>query len=141
MSFDDRERESNMRWDGRDAENAPDLNNRQDHRDDRDRPRDREREREEAMAMAAAQASPAAPPRPVIVAPDLSNMRRFLTTPVPQCYIRRRNCGTNAMYPIYSMFLKEGDVFLDGVEKASEEQASRWVLARNHSLDQIRPSI
>lgn len=43
---------------------------------------------------------------------DLSNMQRFLTTPVPkragivQCYIRRNRSGTHKLFPIYSLYLK-----------------------------------
>jgi hypothetical protein len=48
----------------------------------------------------------------VIVPPDLSDMRAFLTTPLPknvgtlQCYIRRNKSGTNKLFPIYSLYLK-----------------------------------
>jgi hypothetical protein len=74
---------------------------------DSSRERERERERDNGKDAAVA-----APTRPVIVPPDLSNMRRFLTTPVPkscgivQCYIRRNKNGTNKLYPIYSLYLK-----------------------------------
>jgi hypothetical protein len=47
-----------------------------------------------------------------IVPPDLSDMRAFLTSPLPrnvgtlQCYIRRNKSGTNKLFPIYSLYLK-----------------------------------
>lgn len=45
---------------------------------------------------------------------DLTNMDRFLMTPLPrdagivQCYIRRNKSGTNKLFPIYSLYLKVG---------------------------------
>ncbi len=53
-----------------------------------------------------------APARPVQVPPDLSDMRKFLTTPIPkdcgiiQCHIRRNKSGTNKLFPVYSLYLK-----------------------------------
>jgi len=46
------------------------------------------------------------------VSPNLTNMREFLTSPLPknngtlQCYIRRNKSGTNKLFPIYSLYLK-----------------------------------
>jgi hypothetical protein len=50
------------------------------------------------------------PPTPL----NLSDMRAFLTTPVPksagvvQCYIRRNKNGTNKLFPVYMLYLKVG---------------------------------
>ena len=52
------------------------------------------------------------PPTSRVTQPDLSNMRQFLTTPIPkscgvvQCYIKRNKFGTNKLFPIYSLYLK-----------------------------------
>ena len=61
-------------------------------------------------------------------------MRRFLTTPVPkncgvvQCYIRRNKSGTNKLFPIYSLFLKEGDVFLMASRKRPKNKTSNYLI-------------
>lgn len=50
--------------------------------------------------------------------PDLSDMRAFLTSPLPrnvgvlQCYIRRNKSGTNKLFPIYSLYLKVVHAFV-----------------------------
>lgn len=62
-------------------------------------------------------ASPPAPaPASTTAAPsvalNLTNMKVFLTTPVPrgagvvQCYIRRNKTGTNKLYPVYTLYMK-----------------------------------
>ena len=54
----------------------------------------------------------------VVIPPDLSDINRFLSSPLPKqcgvvkCYIRRNKNGTNMLFPIYSLYLNEGDVFL-----------------------------
>lgn len=74
----------------------------------------------------------------VQVPPDLSNMRRFLTSPIPrqcgiiQCYIRRNKSGTNKLYPVYSLYLTEGDVFLMASKKRPKNKTSNYLL----SMDQ-----
>jgi tubby-related protein 1 len=61
-------------------------------------------------------------------------MRRFLATPVPkncgvvQCYIRRNKSGTNKLFPIYSLFLKEGDVFLMASRKRPKNKTSNYLI-------------
>jgi len=53
-----------------------------------------------------------------IVAPNMTNMREFLTSPLPknngtlQCYIRRNKSGTNKLFPIYSLYLKVCSVYI-----------------------------
>jgi hypothetical protein len=77
----------------------------------------------------------AAPARPVIVPPDLSNMRRFLTTPIPktcgvvQCYIRRNKSGTHKLFPVYSLYLKEGDIFLMASKKRPKNKTSNYLIS------------
>lgn len=98
-------------------------------------------------------------PKEVFVPPDYSNMRRFLTSPLPknngilQCYIRRNKSGTNKLYPIYSLYLKvssmlllllwccvnpafslwqEGDVFLMASRKRPKNKTSNYLI----SMDQ-----
>jgi tubby-related protein 1 len=70
--------------------------------------------------------------------PDLTNMRRFLTSPIPrqcgiiQCYIRRNKNGTNKLFPVYSLYLKEGDVFLMASKKRPKNKTSNYLI----SMDQ-----
>lgn len=74
--------------------------------------------------------------RPILL--DLSNMREFLTTPIPksagivQCYIRRNTSGTNRLYPKYSLFMKDGDVFLLSSKKRPNNKTSNYLI----SMDQ-----
>lgn len=86
-------------------------------------------------------APPGSPGGPPIVPPDLSDMRRFLTTPLPrecgivQCYIRRNKSGTNKLFPVYSLFLKEGDVFLMASKKRPKNKTSNYLIsADQHDL-------
>lgn len=67
---------------------------------------------------------------------DLSNMRRFLTTPVPKaagtvlCYIRRNKSGaTNKLFPVYSLYLKEGDTFLLTSKKRPKNKTSNYLIS------------
>lgn len=52
------------------------------------------------------------PPIVTFTHPDLTDMRKFLRTPLPkshgivQCYIKRNKSGTNKLYPVYSLYLK-----------------------------------
>jgi hypothetical protein len=70
-----------------------------------------------------------------IVPPDLSDMRTFLTSPLPrnvgtlQCYIRRNKSGTNKLFPIYSLYLKEGDVFLMASKKRPKNKTSNYLIS------------
>jgi len=67
---------------------------------------------------------------------DLSNMRRFLTTPVPKaagtvlCYIRRNKSGaSNKLFPVYSLFLKEGNTFLLTSKKRPKNKTSNYLIS------------
>lgn len=67
---------------------------------------------------------------------DLSNMQRFLTTPVPkragvvQCYIRRNRSGTHKLFPIYSLYLKDEDVFLFCSKKRPNNKTSNYLISK-----------
>jgi len=71
--------------------------------------------------------------RPFVL--DLSNMRQFLTLPIPknagtvQCYIRRNISGTNRLKPIYSLYLKDGDCFLMSSKKRSYNKTSNYLIS------------
>lgn len=66
---------------------------------------------------------------------DFSDMRRFLTTPTPQrhgtieCYIRRNKSGLNKLYPVYQLFLKEGDRFLLAAKKRPKQKTSNYLIS------------
>eukprot|EP01032_Pedospumella_encystans_P019660 gene19660-22358_t len=66
------------------------------------------------------------------------DMRAFLCSPLPrnngvlQCYIRRNKSGTNKLFPIYSLYLKEGDVFLMASKKRPKNKTSNYLI----SMDQ-----
>ncbi|KAJ1438177.1 Tub family-domain-containing protein [Ochromonadaceae sp. CCMP2298] len=74
-----------------------------------------------------------------VTSPNLSDMRRFLMSPVPkkcgvlQCYIRRNKGGTNKLFPIYSLFLKEGDVFLMASKKRPKNKTSNYLISMDQS--------
>lgn len=80
-----------------------------------------------------------APSRPITIPPDLTNMRKFLTTPVPkqcgvvQCYIRRNKSGTHKLYPVYSLYLKDGDVFLLTSKKRPNNKTSNYLISMDQS--------
>jgi hypothetical protein len=84
----------------------------QENRNERVRERDR-------LVIASAMSSPT----PVIAPLNLSDMKAFLTCPIPkgasivQCYIRRNKSGTNKLFPVYSLYLKDGDRFLMNSKK------------------------
>jgi tubby-related protein 1 len=66
---------------------------------------------------------------------NLSNMKRFLLTPLPrecgvvQCYIRRNKSGAlNKLYPMYSLYLKSGDRFLMQSKKRSNNKTSNYLI-------------
>ena len=67
------------------------------------------------------------------VAPDLSDMRRFLTTPIKkengvvQCYIERRRKGPiTRQFPEYSLHLKDGREFLLVAKKKPGNKTSNY---------------
>lgn len=135
---DDRDGRGGDRWGGKNATGGSmdrERERRDDHRHGTERddpphgPSDRDNN-----SKAAPIASPV--PAPVLqVAPDLSNMRRFLSSPVPracgiiQCYIRRNKSGTNKLFPIYSLYLKEGDVFLLASKKRPKNKTSNYLIS------------
>lgn len=136
---DDRDGRGGDRWGGKNATGGSmdrDRERRDDHRhsnerDDPQGPSDRDNNNNSKSAPVA---SPV--PAPVLqVAPDLSNMRRFLSNPVPracgiiQCYIRRNKSGTNKLFPIYSLYLKEGDVFLLASKKRPKNKTSNYLIS------------
>ena len=65
----------------------------------------------------------------------MSDMREFLNSPVPkgagtvQCYIRRNKSGTNKLFPVYSLFLKEGDRFLLTSKKRPNNKTSNYLIS------------
>lgn len=66
---------------------------------------------------------------------DFSDMRRFLTMPVPrgagvvQCKIIRNKSGTNKLFPTYTLYLKEGDRFLMTSKKRPNNKTSNYLLS------------
>ena len=62
-------------------------------------------------------------------------MRQFLTSPVPkangivQCYIRRNKSGTNRLFPVYSLYLKDGDRFLMCSKKRPNNKTSNYLVS------------
>ena len=62
-------------------------------------------------------------------------MRKFLTTPLPksagvvQCNIRRDKSGINKMYPVYSIFLKDGDEFMMNAKKRANNKTSNYLIS------------
>lgn len=66
---------------------------------------------------------------------DLSDLRRFLTTPLPreagvvQCYIRRNKSGTNKLFPVYTLYLKDGDRFLLTSKKRPNNKTSNYLIS------------
>lgn len=84
---------------------------------------------------AGASSGEAIAPKVEVVPPDLSNMQSFLRSPLPkkcgvvQCYIRRNKNGTNKLFPIYSLYLKEGDVFLMASKKRPKNKTSNYLIS------------
>jgi hypothetical protein len=68
-------------------------------------------------------------------------MHKFLITPlskqcgVVQCYIRRNKNGTNKLYPIYSLYLKEGDVFLMASKKRPKNKTSNYLISSGEKIN------
>lgn len=77
----------------------------------------------------------AAVPRPVgVAALDLTDMRRFLTTPTPraagvvQCYIERDK-PTFAWHPTFSLYMRDKDQFLLASKKRTGQRTSNYVIS------------
>lgn len=69
---------------------------------------------------------------------DLSDMNAFLTQPTPkavgivQCYIERDKAGLGKkMYPVYQLYLKEGDRFLLAGKKRPKQKTSNYLISRS----------
>lgn len=73
--------------------------------------------------------------------PDLSDMRRFLVSPIPkscgviQCYIRRNKSGTNKLFPLYSLYMKEGDRFLMCSKKRPKNKTSNYLISKGNIIN------
>lgn len=134
-----------MRWENpRTKAETPNNRMKSSERDD-----DREHDQETPQNMVHHdEASPtSSPTRVVVVPPDLSNMRNFLANPVSkkcgviQCYIKRNKSGTNKLFPVYSLFLKEGDVFLMSSRKRPKNKTSNYLISMDqHDLNRAGPS-
>jgi cephalosporin-C deacetylase-like acetyl esterase len=91
-----------------------------------------------AAAMARSSAVEMDPSAPRVVPPDLSDMRRFLTSPIPkecgviQCYIRRNKSGVNKLFPMYSLYMKDGDEdrFLMCSKKRPNNKTSNYLISK-----------
>lgn len=70
---------------------------------------------------------------------DLSDMRQFVTTPVPydagvvMCYIVRKKTGFRKMYPEYHLYLQDGDRFLLAAKKRAHQKTSNYLISMNRS--------
>lgn len=79
------------------------------------------------------------PPSMPIVELDLSDMTRFLMRPLPrgagvvQCHIVRNKSGTNKLYPIYSLYLKENDRFLMCSKKRPNNKTSNYLISKKEN--------
>lgn len=67
---------------------------------------------------------------------DFSDMRAFLTTPTPrsagvvQCYIERDKSGFGKkMYPLYQLYLRDGDRFLLAGKKRPKQKTSNYLIS------------
>lgn len=76
------------------------------------------------------------PPRKApVMALDVSDMRKFLTTPCPkaagvvQCYIRRNKSGTNKLYPEYYVYMEDGDRFIMCSKKRTLKKTSNYLVS------------
>eukprot|EP01035_Chromulina_nebulosa_P019855 gene19855-25805_t len=74
-------------------------------------------------------------PPPQVTPLNLSNMKQFLTSPVPrtagvvQCYIRRIK-GVSSMFPpVYNLYLKDGDRFLMTSKKRPNNKTSNYLIS------------
>lgn len=71
---------------------------------------------------------------------NISNLREFLTTPLPkeagivQCYIRRIKTGSNKLFPIYTLYLKDGNRFLMMSKKRPNNRTSNYHISMGEIL-------
>lgn len=124
-----------------DRDKRPDRKARASRRDrDRDLEEDDWENDDRASSSAAVEMNPSvgSRARPDVVEStyklDLSDMRTFLTTPLPkeagtvQCQIRRNRDGTNKLHPTYTLFLKQDDVFLMNAKKRPNNRTSNYLV-------------
>lgn len=71
---------------------------------------------------------------------DFTDMWRFLTTPTPrgagvvQCYIERDKSGLGKrVYPLYQLYMKDGDRFLLAGKKRPKQKTSNYLISRSAS--------
>lgn len=73
-------------------------------------------------------------PEKTFVPPNLSDMRKFLTSPIPkecgivQCSIKRSS-GAYKLYPQYTLYLKEGNRFLLTSKKKAKNKTSNYLIS------------
>lgn len=73
------------------------------------------------------------------VSVDLSDLNKFLTSPVPdgvtiQCYVNRNKGGfKNMLYPKYELFMKDEDVFLLAAKKRSKNKTSNYIVSKERT--------
>jgi tubby-related protein 1 len=105
---------------------------------EREREKDMKKVSQVEQQMAAAGIAPVFDPVKRVeknVKLDLSDMRSFLTTPVPkgytlQCYIVRNKKGLkNKMYPTYELYMEEEDRFLLASKKRSKNKTSNYIIS------------
>jgi tubby-related protein 1 len=59
----------------------------------------------------------------------MSSLFQLLFVGVVQCYIRRNKNGTNKLFPVYSLYLKEGDRFLMASRKRPNNKTSNYLIS------------
>ena len=142
---DDDERREYEREKKREKEKEREQKNREkERREARKQAKDKANNNTEKAAKAQAEAeTPAAPPPQPL---DLSDMRKFLTNPVPrecgvvQCCIKRDKSGTNMMFPKYTLFLDKGDRFLMTSRKRPHNRLSNYLISMSeHDLSREGP--
>ena len=103
--------------------------------------RDDSRMADSPRVVTRADAAAAAAASPRSVDPDLSDMMRFLTTPLPkecgvvQCYIERRRKGPiTRQFPEYYLHLKDGREFLLVAKKKPGNKTSNYHISMDKKL-------
>jgi tubby-related protein 1 len=70
---------------------------------------------------------------------NLKDIRKFLTTPVPKgagvvkCCIRRNKGGMNKLFPMYSLYLTDGDLFLLASRKRPNNRLSNYLITASEN--------
>jgi tubby-related protein 1 len=66
-------------------------------------------------------------------------MKKFLCSPIPkangvvQCFIRRNKNGANKLFPVYSLYLKEGEKFLLASKKRPKNKTSNYLISMSET--------